>query len=186
MQLALELDPTSLVAGVEAAWILYMARDFQGAAEQSWKTLAMDPRFAPAQNTLGLAYEQSGMIDDAIVEFENASLCSGGHPAARAALGHALAIADRLDEAAEILREIERLSQHRFVSPYWLSILHVGLGDPTRALESLRQAHRDRDVWLVWIGVEPRFDPLRGRADFEELVHSRIPLMADGVKSRLG
>jgi DNA-binding winged helix-turn-helix (wHTH) protein/Flp pilus assembly protein TadD len=170
MQLALELDPTSLVAGMDAAWIRYVARDFQGAAEQSWKTLAMDPRFAPAQNTLGLAYEQLGMIDDSIVEFENASVCGGGHPAARSALGHALAIAGRLSEAAEILRELERLSYRRFVSPYGLAILHVGLGDQARALESLQHAYRDRDVWLVWIAVDPRFDPLRGLAAFDQLV----------------
>ncbi len=52
---AQELDPLSLVINMEMAWTLYVARDFQGAAEQSWKTLAMEPRFAPAQNTLGLA-----------------------------------------------------------------------------------------------------------------------------------
>jgi len=169
LRLSLELDPTSLVASVEAAWILYMARDFQGAVEQSWKTLAMDPRFAPAQNTLGLAYEQLGMMEEAIVEFQNASVCSGDHPAARAALGHAYATAGLQREAAEILVELERSSKDRFVSPYWLSILAVGLGEDARAMEWLRKAHQDRDVWLVWLGVEPRLDRIRSCPGFQEL-----------------
>ncbi|HYL78630.1 MAG TPA: winged helix-turn-helix domain-containing protein [Bryobacteraceae bacterium] len=169
IRLALELDPTSLVASAEAAWILYLARDFQGAVEQSWKTLAMDPRFAPAQNTLGLAYEQLGMIEEAIVEFQNASVCSGAHPAARAALGHAYATAGSHREAAEVLAELERSSHNRYVSPYWLSILAAGLGEDARALAWLRQAHQDRDVWLVWLKVEPRFDQMRANLDFQQL-----------------
>ncbi len=65
---ALELEPASLVINMEAAWILYLARDFQGAIEQSWRTLAMEAKFAAAQNILGLAYEQLGMHEEAIVE----------------------------------------------------------------------------------------------------------------------
>ena len=75
----------------EAAWDLYMARDFQGAVEQAWRTLAMEPRFAPAQHALGLAYQQMGMLEDAIIEFQNARVCSTNHPAAAAALCHAYA-----------------------------------------------------------------------------------------------
>ena len=104
---AQELDPLSLVINMEMAWILYVARDFQGAAEQSWKTLAMEPRFAPAQNTLGLAYQQMGMIEEAIVELENASACSGEHPAAQAALAHALAVAGRRADAAKLLDRLQ-------------------------------------------------------------------------------
>src|SRR5579863_3363188 len=112
-----ELDPLSLVINMEMAWILYIARDFQGAAEQSWKTLAMEPRFAPAQNTLGLAYQRMGMIEEAIVELDNARACSGEHPTAQAALAHALAIAGRRAQA-EIL--LEQLKRTRSVSCYWL------------------------------------------------------------------
>jgi TPR repeat protein len=110
------------------------------------------------------------MIEEAMVEFQNASECSGGHPAARAALGHAYATAGRQREAAEILVELERSAQNRFVSPYWLSVLAVGLGEDARAMEWLRKAHRERDVWLVWLRVEPRFDRMRADAGFRELL----------------
>jgi DNA-binding winged helix-turn-helix (wHTH) protein/Flp pilus assembly protein TadD len=161
---AQELDPLSLVINMEMAWILYLARDFQGAAEQSWKTLAMEPRFAPAQNTLGLAYQQMGMIEEAVVELDNARTCSGEHPAAQAALAHALAIAGRRAEA-EIL-----MSRSRNVSRYWLAIVHTALGECDAALESLHEACENREAWLVWLKVEPRYDPLREDARFDHLL----------------
>jgi len=166
---AQDLDPLSLVINLESAWILYIARDFQGAAEQSRKTLAMEPRFAPAQNTLGLAYQQLGMIEEAIVELNNALTCSGNHPAAQAALAHALATAGRRREAEDALGLIKRMS--RYVSPYWLSLVHIALEDWDEAFASLHKAHQERDAWLVWLKVEPRFDPLRADTRFDDLLY---------------
>jgi len=164
---AQELDPLSLIINMEMAWVLYIARDFQGAAEQSWKTLAMEPRFAPAQNTLGLAYQQMGMIEEAIVELDNARACSGDHPAARAALANALAVAGRRAEA-EIF--MEQLKGMRGVSRYWLAIVNTALGASDAAFESLHEACKSREAWLVWLKVEPRYDPLRADARFDRLL----------------
>jgi DNA-binding winged helix-turn-helix (wHTH) protein/Flp pilus assembly protein TadD len=167
---AQELDPLSLVINMEMAWILYIARDFQGAAEQSWKTLAMEPRFAPAQNTLGLAYQQMGMIEEAIVELDNARACSGEHPAAQAALAHALAIAGRRAEAETLMEQLKTMSRARNVSWYWLAIVYTALGACDAAFESLHEACENREAWLVWLKVEPRYDPLREDARFDLLL----------------
>ncbi len=167
---AQELDPLSLVINSETAWNLYMARDFKGALEESWKTLILEPKFAAAQHALGLAYEQLGMSDEAITEFQNAHVCSSGHPSTIAALGHAHAIAGNQCDAADSLRELERLSKNRYVSRYWFSLVYTGLGSNDSAIDSLESAYRDRDVWLVWLKVEPRFDPLRSNARFQNLL----------------
>jgi adenylate cyclase len=167
---AQELDPLSLVINMEVAWNLYMARDFRGALEQSWKTLVLEPKFAAAQHTLGLAYEQLEMNDEAITEFQNAHTCSGGHPATIAALGHAHAISGNRNDASDALRELDQLSKHRYVSPYWRGIVCAGLGMDDIALESLEKACEDRDVWVVWLKVEPRFDRLRSSVRFHNLL----------------
>jgi TolB-like protein/Flp pilus assembly protein TadD len=167
---AQELDPLSLVINMELAWTLYMARDFRGALEQAWKTLVLEPKFAAAQHTLGLAYEQLNMIDEAVTEFQNARTCSGGHPATIAALGHANAIAGNQEAASAALGELEQLSKHRYVSPYWRSLVYTGFGMDDLALESLNKACEDRDVWPVWLKVEPRFDPLRSNPRFQNLL----------------
>jgi tetratricopeptide (TPR) repeat protein len=166
LQRALQLDPLSIVILNELAWTLYMSRDFQGAIEQCWKALVLEARHAPAQHTLGLAYEKLGMFEEAITEFENACLCSGRHPTAIASLAHAHSSAGNREEAIRTLRELEGISAHRRVSPYWMSIVHAGLGAPDAAFDWLEKAFEERDVWLVWMKVEPRFDPLRSDVRF--------------------
>jgi DNA-binding winged helix-turn-helix (wHTH) protein/Tfp pilus assembly protein PilF len=161
-------DPLSLAISAEAAWDLYMARDFQGAVDQAWRTLAMEPRFAPAQHALGLAYQQMGMLEEAMVEFQNALVCSANHTAAAAALAHAYATAGQRREAEELFRELEP----QRISRYWLALVHAGLGNHGSAVKCLEQARDERDVWLVWLGAEPRFDPLRSEGSLDKLLES--------------
>jgi DNA-binding winged helix-turn-helix (wHTH) protein/Tfp pilus assembly protein PilF len=156
IQMALELSPLSLVINMEAAWQLYVACDYQGAAEQSWRTLALEPRFAPAQHTLGLAYEQLGMLDEALVELQNARECSGGHPIMVASLSHAHATVGNHTQASQVLQELKLMAQARHVSQYWLAIVHAGLGHDELAAEALQAAVRDRDLWTTWLRVDPR------------------------------
>jgi DNA-binding winged helix-turn-helix (wHTH) protein/Flp pilus assembly protein TadD len=165
-----EIDPLSPMVNVGVAWGLYVARDFQGASEQSWKVLAMEPKFGPAQYTLGLAYAQMGLTEEAIVELRNARTCSGDQPAVLAALAYVHACAGESSAAAPILGELEELSQRRYVSPYWLALVYAGLGGRERALDLLDRAYAGRDVWLTWLAVEPRFDVLRPEPRFQELL----------------
>jgi len=167
-----EIDPLSPMVNVGVAWGLYVARDFQGASEQCWKVLAMEPKFGAAQYTLGLAYAQMGLTEEATVELRNARTCAGDQPAVLAALAHVYACAGESSEAAGMLGELEDWSQRRYVSPYWLGLVYGGLGDRARALESLGRAFEERDVWLTWLGVEPRFDALRGEPRFRELLRN--------------
>jgi serine/threonine-protein kinase len=170
IRIAQALDPLSLLVNTETAWNLYMAREFEAAVEQSWKTLTLEPRFAAAQHTLGLAYEQMGMIDEATTELQNARLCSGGQLAILAALGHVYASCGYHHEAGAVIREIDALERHRYVSPYWRAIIHAGFGYVDEAFASLEKALDERDVWLVWMKVEPRLDVLRADRRFDELL----------------
>lgn len=165
-----EIDPLSPMFNVGVAWGLYVGRDYQGASEQSWKILAMEPRFGAAQYTLGLAYEQMGLIEDAIVELGNARTCSGDQPAVLAALAHAYGGAGDAAGASGILAALEDQARRRYVSPYWMAVVYAGRGDQARALESLDKAFQENDVWLTWLKVEPRFDSLREAAAFQELL----------------
>jgi DNA-binding winged helix-turn-helix (wHTH) protein/Flp pilus assembly protein TadD len=167
---ALELDPLSVVIGMQMAWILYLARDFQGAIEQSWKALIVEPKFAAAQHTLGLAYEQTGMMDEAITEFQNARSCSGQNPAAIGALGHAYALAGKPREARRTLEHLDQISQRRYVSPYWKCIVCVGIGAHDLALQSLNECWKQHDIWLILLRADPRLDPIRDNAQFHRLL----------------
>jgi len=168
-QRAREIDPLSLAVNVEIAWGLYLAGDFTRAAEHSWRALAMEPKFGAAQYTLGLAYEQMGMSEEAIVELQNARACSGNQPAVIAALAHVYSTVRKLPEAQETLQALLDLSRKRYVSPYWYGIAYAGAGDSNAALGWLEKACAERDVWLSWLKVEPRFERLRHHARFRSL-----------------
>ena len=170
LRAAQELDPVSPVINVETAWVLYMARDFTGAHEQCWKVLVLEPTFCAAQHVLGLALEQMQMHDEAVIEFQNAQASGDEQPAYVAALGHAWAKAGRTAKAKEALRELRALAAKRYVSPYWHAIVCAGLEQGQAAIEWLEKAYEQRDVWLAWLGVEPRFDDLRPEAGFQSLM----------------
>jgi len=167
---AQEVDAASSLINIGVAWTAYMARDYTSAANEAWKTLALEPRFPAAQHILGLAYEQLEMLDEAMVEFINARVCSGHHPMMIAALGHAWALAGKVDEASKILHELDEISMRRYVPAYWISLIHAALGAFDTAFEWLNKAVQARDVWLIWAKVDPRLDSMRREPRFENLL----------------
>lgn len=166
---AQELDPLSVVINNEGAWNSYMAHEFEQSVEQSIRTLEIEPHFAAAHFTLGLACEQLGRYDEAIQALKKARDSSLGNPATLAGLGHAFAVGGQLKEALKVLGELKELSKRSYVSSYGLGIVYAGLCDHDRGCESLDKAFRERDVWLVWLKTEPRFDGLRSDVRFQEI-----------------
>jgi tetratricopeptide (TPR) repeat protein len=161
---ACALEPLSLAAGTTLAWSLYLARDFAAAERQCWKMLMLEPRFSFAQTILGLVYEQQACYTEAIIELENARLCSGGEAAPAAALGHAFAVSG---ERAKALTILEQLSGAGGASR---AIVYCGLGEHSVALESLERAIHERDPLLLWLNVDPRLDPLRSHSSFQKML----------------
>jgi len=164
------LDPLSLVISTEMAGILYLAQDFSGAIEQAWKTLALDPRLPVAQHILGLAYEATGMMEEAIVEFQNSHLCSGQNPAAVAALGHTYSLVGHQEMAYQALWKLNEMSKQRYVSPYWKSVVYIGVDALDLALRALDECWQTRDILLFMLKIDSRLDPIRGHAQFGNLL----------------
>jgi hypothetical protein len=65
-----------------------------------------------------------------------------------------------------------------------MALAYTGVEDTPAALDELYKAYEQRDVILVWLGTEPRLDPLRGEPRFAELLR-RIGLspLADSARS---
>ena len=57
-----------------------------------------------------------------------------------------------------------------YVSPYHTALVHLHLGEYEKALALLQEAYEINDGWLVWIGVEPAWDIVRGYPVFEDLL----------------
>ena len=57
-----------------------------------------------------------------------------------------------------------------FSGAYGLAPPALGRAVEERGFESLDRAFRERDVWLVWLKTEPRFDCLRSDARYQEIL----------------
>jgi TolB-like protein/Flp pilus assembly protein TadD len=166
---ALDLDPLSPILGVELAWNWYMAREFDMARAQSMKVLELEPAFAPATFVLGLAHEQLGHHEDALNAFRSVG-AQVRNPAILASEAHTRGVMGRRQDASALLRDLERQSRQHYVAPYWFALVHAGLNDPQTALTWLERGIEQRDVWLVWLKGDPRFDVIRTHPRFEHLV----------------
>lgn len=166
----LELDPVSLVMNSNAAFMNFLAREFDQAMQHAQRALELDPTFAPPHLFLGRVYEQKQMFGEAVAEFEKAIMLSASSPVMLAALGHAYAAWGKRSEAQKVLKELRDLSGRRYVSSYYIAMLHAGLGEREQALIWLEKAYQERSAWLVMIKVEPGLDILRVDPRFQEML----------------
>jgi DNA-binding winged helix-turn-helix (wHTH) protein/TolB-like protein/Tfp pilus assembly protein PilF len=167
---AQQVDPLSLTINSVVGWMLYFARDYDKAIEQEKIVLEMDPNFALAHRYLGLAYEQKGMYEEAISEFQRSRTLSATRPLDSGSLGYAYALAGRPAEARQIVtKAIEGWPQTYFPA-LDIALVYVGLNEKDLAFEWLEKAVEEHSPWLIHLNVDPRFDPIRSDPRFTRLV----------------
>lgn len=166
---AQELDPLSISFNSNLALYLFFKRQFDQSVQQCRKTLEMEPESVLTRVACGLSYEQQGLKEEAIAEFKKAQELSGDDVGTIAALGHALAKGGRTKEARQLLRNLEERAKERYVPPYSIAVLHVGLGEKAQTLEWLERAFQDRSLRPVWLKFDPRLDGLRQDGELIDL-----------------
>jgi tetratricopeptide (TPR) repeat protein len=164
------LEPLSLTINMSIGTALFYARRYDDTIAQQKGTLEFDPTFSPAWRNLGGAYEQKGLFDKAIESFRQAMALYPTDLSAKGLLIHAYAVSGQQDEARRLLAELVQQSSVRFVSPFSMATIHLGLGETDRAFEFLEKAIESRDRAMPWIKVAPRLDPLRGDPRFTDLL----------------
>jgi len=170
MNLALELDPVSLIINSSLGTIYFFTRQFEKVVQQSNKTLEMNPNFAHSHGGLSLAYAGLNKFSEAIAEAKKAIELSGDSSFYTSALGWIYAMSEKNDEAKRILEQLKDLSNKHYVSPYWIALVYAGLGDNNKAFEFLEKAYEERYEMMIWIKVNPLFDPIRADPRFSELL----------------
>ena len=75
------------------------------------KAIALDPKFAEAHRRLGLAYRDSGKLDEAVACYRRAIELDPKSSAAFQSLGEALRMLGRVTEADEAYRRVKELER---------------------------------------------------------------------------
>jgi predicted nucleic acid-binding protein len=68
------------------------------------------------------------------------------------------------------LEELTKKSARSYVPPLDIAEVYARLGEREEAMVWLRKAVQDRPPGLVWISVEPRWDPCRSDARFQAIL----------------
>lgn len=168
---AVSVDPLSPATNAGLTWDLMMARQYDRAVQQGRRTVELFPEHISADTYLGRAaslagrhQEAIGSLEAAAKEYDNAIILSW--------LAHAYALADRRADAERLVRDLEQRARQRYVNPYYRAFPYAALGRHDEAITLLEQARAEGADQLVWLKVEPAFDPLRPDPRFRALVRS--------------
>lgn len=162
---ALRFEPRWYEAYVGLGIVLHMARRYDSAVVQAHLALDMEPEFFPAHILLGIAHVQQGRFSEAIAELETAAGLAD-LPFTLGYLGYACGVSENRRQASMVLTELESRSARAYVTPYAMALVHIGLGDKERALQSLVETAKDRNEMRGFIRTSPEFDNLRSDERF--------------------
>ncbi len=166
---ALELDPMALLEADYIGMILVMSKEYDLAIKYCKEAIELDPAYWGSYSIIGLALQLKGDLDGAIENLEIARQLDDT-PLSLARLGTAYAHAGRIEDAKAALAETETMSKDRYVCPYHISKIHIGLEDNDQAFTSLNQACVNRSDCMKFLEVDPELDPIRDDKRFDDLL----------------
>jgi len=166
---ALEIDPhaPSLVTHL-AVHYLY-ARQFDLAIAQARKSLELDPDFWITHRYLGWTFEEKKMFPEAIAELTIVARLNHNNDESLASLGHAYASSGDTAQAEQLLGQLKERARQRYVSPYAIALIYLGLGQKDEALAWLQRSLDDRIGVIHDLKLAPRLDPVRSDPRFLDL-----------------
>jgi len=167
---ALQLDQLSPIMNVHLGWHYLYSGLYDEAIDQLTNTVELDPNFGLTYWYRGLAYEQKGMYEDALRELSKAKTLLQAIPIVEGDTAHLHSVSGKKSEAERTLMKLMKESASRYVNPYEIALIYVGLGQREKALVWLDTAFRERSDMLVYLGVDRRLDSIRPDVRFTSLV----------------
>lgn len=167
---ALDLDPFSLQINMNVATTYYLRGEYDRAIKHLKKTTELEPNYMPTLFVLGCVYIQQGRLEAAIEQFQLIYRLDDEAYLALGFMGYAHALAGQRAEAETLLGVLQEIAQRKYVSPYSMLVIHVGLGPENRVFELLEKLYEEGNDWLVWLKVSPELRFLRDNPRFKNLM----------------
>ena len=164
---AIELDPLTPLFISNFSWTYYLKRRYDLATQQALKALDLDQNFVPGHSTLGYISAMNGHYPAALKEFQKCRELDDipWYLAMQAAVQ---GLAGNKTEARKLLEELKgRQEKGRYVMPDCFFFVYLSLGDKEQAFEWLQKMYDERSSGMLWLKVDPFFDPLRTDPRFD-------------------
>jgi len=167
---AMTLDPLSPIINIAAGIPLHIARRYDEAVTRFRSVLETETSFAPGHYYSALALEQRGDYDEAIRNLQRVIEIAGPASIYLGALAHTCARGGRTAEAEAIIEQLREMNKQRYVTPFAFFVAYAGLDRNDDALAALPGALEERNAWMWFVPVDPRFDRLRQDPRFAPLM----------------
>jgi TolB-like protein/DNA-binding winged helix-turn-helix (wHTH) protein len=160
----------SFSAAMTESETYYELRDYPNLIEASKRGLLLDPKDWYQHYTLGIGYEGTGRMQEAIAEYQQAIAISGDSGSV-VTLAHAFRATGKKAEAEKTLRDLERKAIKSSASPYTMATIYAGLGENEKAFQFLEKAYSEKSLNLPWfLKSDQLLDSLRSHPRFQDLL----------------
>jgi len=167
------LEPLSPWIQTASGRAIYYNGEFGRSIEQLERAIRIAPEFSPAHRYLSEVYWQSGRKDDARREFL-ATMNLAGMDTAE--IQHVSELTAREGLPGYWRSQLGLLEERedRQGVPFKLAAIHAAMDHVAEAIQWLDRAIGQKDVQLLFLRVNPRFNKLRSNPGFEQILR-RIP-----------
>lgn len=180
---ARELDPLSPFINALEGGFLSAAGQPEAAGVRLERALALESDFWIALLVRGGLALDRGDTAAALADLKRAAEHSGRTSQVLAVLAVAHVAAGERAQAQAILHELQARAAASYVPAANLAAVHNALGDTDAAFDQLERAYRQRDIRLVFLKVDARWNNLRGEPRFRALAQ-RMGLQGDRAYGR--
>lgn len=173
MEIALDLDPASLVTNFALGWLHTVCGRHDDALVQHRLIAQLAPDFPLSYLGLGWAHLGKGMYRDAVAYFTSAANLLKARPLLSGCRGYCYARLDDKDEASQQLQLVERESNgesRQHLLPINAAAIYAGLGEMDRTLSYLEEAVESHNIAAPLRTLNPEFDSLRAEPRFQEVL----------------
>ncbi len=161
------LDPLSPITSYVAT-AAYLANDqIDEAIVEGQRTLQLDPNYFYLDSNLAAAYREKGNFAEAIALYTKAQEATH-FPSSGLAITYARM--GRQTEARNILAQLLKEREKRYVSAHSIAAVYVAFGEKEEAFRWLERAFAEHSGILQWIAFLPEFHALRPDARFTHLL----------------
>ena len=164
---ALEIEPASANVNRGLGGFLLMSRRYEESAEQFRKTVDLEPGFIVGHLSLANAYMQQGKDSEAIESYIESRKLIGYDEAMLSSMRDGFAKGGW----PAFVENLDKGSWPELYRPNYIKATqYVLIGQKEKALTALEKAYTERDGFIPFINVDPRFDALRDEPRFKEIV----------------
>ncbi len=174
---AQQLNPLSPIINTRVGSVLYYLHRYDEAAAELRQALELDSTNLGARAELGRVLVQQRRFPEALATLPEAvdlqaGVLGGG------ARGYAYGMAGHREEALAMELRLKQRARERYIDPWALAMVAIGLGDTAQALDWLERGRDQRSFYLPLVAADPIYEPLHRNPRFLQLVGAiglRIP-----------